>query len=65
MSYDYEIITNQSDSLSRDKFGHKFTTPLPRAQFSFLNSFPGLPCLELVSLWSKTPVRAKVLGYEE
>ena len=31
---------------------------LPTAQFSFLNSFPGLPCLELVSLRSKTLVRA-------
>jgi len=50
MSYDYEIITNQSDSLSRDKLGYKFTIILPRRQFSFLNSFAGLPCLELVIL---------------
>jgi len=50
MSHDYEIIINQSDSLSCDKFGYKFTSILPRDQFSFLNSFPGLPCLELVSL---------------
>jgi len=58
MSHDYEIIINQSDTLSRDKFEYKFTTLLPRAQFSFLNSFPGLPCLELVSLGSETLVKA-------
>jgi len=40
MSHDYEIIINQSDSLSCDKFGYKFTSIFAKSSVQFSEFLP-------------------------